>query len=51
MALCYCRVRRRALGPALSAVLDKSMPAELGKFVERFDCQIDRPWRGKQMQA
>ncbi len=51
VAWCYCRVHRRALGPALSAVLDKAMPTELAKIVERFDQQIDRLWRGQQMQA
>ena len=51
VALCYCRVHRRALGPALSAVLDQTMPTELGKIVERFDRQIHRLWRGQQMHA
>ena len=51
VALCYSRVHRRALGPALSAVLDQTMPTELGKTVERFDRQINRLWSGQQMQA
>ena len=45
-----CDVHRRALGPALSALLDKAMPT-LGKIVERFDQQIYRLWLGQQMQA
>ena len=51
IALCYCRVHRRALGPALSALLDKTMPTELARIIKRFDRQIDRLWRGQQLQA
>ena len=51
IALCYCRIHRRALGPALSALLDNTMPTELTKIVERFDRQIDRLWRGQQLLA
>ena len=51
IALCYCRVHRRALGPALSALLDKTTPTELARTLERFDRQIDRLWRGQRLQA
>ena len=51
IALCYCRLHRRALGPALSALLDKTWPSEVARIVERFDRQIDRLWRGQQLQA
>ena len=37
----YCRAR----GRALSAVLDETMPGELGKIVERFERNVDRLWR------
>ena len=42
VALCYSRVHRRALVPALSAVLDRQNPSVLARLVERFDTQIQR---------
>ena len=51
VALRNCRIHRRALGPALTAVLDNNLVSELANIVQRFDRQIDRLWRGQQMQA
>ena len=42
IALCYCRVHTRALGPALSAVLDESISSELAGIVKRLNRHIDR---------
>ena len=51
IALCYQRVQRRALCPALSAVFDGDTPPALGRLVKRFDHQIQRPWEGHQLAA
>ncbi len=51
IALCNCCLHRRALGPALSALLDKTPPIEVTRIVERFNRQIDRLWRGQQLRA
>ena len=51
VALCYCRIHCRTLAPALSAVLDKTLPNELATIVEQFDQQIDRLWCGQSMHA
>ena len=51
IALCYQRVQRRALCPALSAVLDEDQPPALGRLVERFDLHIQRLWEGHQLAA
>ena len=51
IALCYQRVQRRALCPALSAVLDENQPPALGRLVERFDLHIQRLWEGHLLAA
>ena len=51
IALCYQRVQRRALCPALSAVLDENQPPALGQLVERFDLHIQRLWEGHRLAA
>ena len=50
-ASCYGRVHRRALVPALSAVLDRQNPSVLAPLVERFDNQIQRLWQGRPLAA
>ena len=51
VALCYCRVHRRALGPALAAVADDRSPPELGRLVQRFDRHVGRLWDGQKLAA
>ena len=51
IALCYHRVQRRALRPALSAVFDGDTPPALGRLVKHFDLHIQRLWEGHQLAA
>ena len=51
VALCYCRVHRRALNPMLAATFEASMPPKLGRIVQAFDKQIDRLWEGTPLAA
>ena len=51
VASCYSRVHRRALVPALSAVLDRQNSSVLARLVERFDNQIQCLWQGQLLAA
>ena len=51
IALRYCRIYRRTLNPALSAVFDDNLPPKLGRIIRNVDQEIGRLWEGQPLAA
>ncbi len=51
VALCYCRIYRRTLNPALAAVFDDKLPPKLGRIIRDVDQEIGRLWEGQPLAA
>ena len=51
IALCFSRVYRRILSPALAAVFDKSRPPKLDRIVSDIDQEVSRIWEGQPLAA
>ena len=51
VALCYRRIYRRTLNPALSAVFDDNLPPKLERIARDVDQEIGRLWEGPPLAA
>ena len=51
VAVCYCRIYRRTLNPALAAVFDDKLPPKLRRIIRNVDQEIGRLWEGQPLAA